>query len=142
MQRTNEGMRPKLLGKLGWTGLADANKRHSKAYFEEKKAQNDPYRGTPFGEFYDIDTRWSIWVPFEQVYIFENLWKILFSPNTLIDSDLNGYTEAREMTEVEIKELKQKLDSAFPKKNYGYKEKYVKVYFCKFTLKESIFDNE
>ncbi len=128
----------KVMVKMGWTGLDDADRRHSPKYFEEQAAKGNPYRGKALGTEFDTATKWSGYFSETGKKIFEAMWKILNFESAGLDPELNGYTECYMLEESQMKRAIAILHSVFPTEQYGKRNKKdgdVKIYFQLLTKK-------
>ena len=131
-------MGPVLLYKLGQTQNKDATERLSEEY-----AKKYNFRAIPLGRDYYVTTIWSAWFSKEQANQIEASFKQRVPKNFYCNEVYNGISECRILTDKQVGTICERLQTLFPKPEYGYKEGSIKVYFAKLRRKQSaIFDEK
>lgn len=121
---------PNTLYKIGICNTPDAEIRFDPEYHKMRK-----FKGEPLGEDYNIDCKWSAYLPYEEAVLMEKSWEKMRPKNIWTDKQYNGITECRYLTANEYNEQRKKLYAQSAKKKYSFKPGYWKVYFMEFTKK-------
>ena len=121
---------PDTFYKKGITKSPDAEARFSPEYHEKYN-----FKFEPLGRDYKVRCVWSAYLPYKKAKQIEKEWETEFPKNIWLDTQYNGVTECRYLTHDEYKRVLNECRDKYPKKDYGWKLNYWKVYFVEFTKK-------
>lgn len=122
---------PDVFYKMGFTTTPDAEYRFSEEYHNRYE-----FRGRCLGKEYKPRCVWSAYFSEEEASLREAEW-LKFPKNLWVDKvedqPYNGITECRYMDPDHYKKVLTYYLLKYPKKDYGFKPGYSKVYLMEFT---------
>lgn len=118
---------PSIFYKVGFTTARDAEERFSVEYHKRHG-----FEFKCFGLDYTPRCVWSAFFTEAEAKQREAEW-LKFPKNLWLDEQYNGATECRFMDADHYKKVLNYFRLKYPKKDYGYKPGYKKVYLMEFT---------